>query len=84
MKAGSPLAGSWDRAGSEAEAHSDQRGGTTVHGKAYEIWSYDGAGQPVRRLARRMARSAAMRFVLVDEKGIGEYKIVYSTEKEEY
>jgi GWxTD domain-containing protein len=84
IKSGSSEAGSWDQSGSEMEALSDQRGGTTVHGKAYEIWSYDGTGEPVRRLSDRVPRSANLRFVLVDEKGYGDYRLVYSTEKEEY
>lgn len=85
LKTGSPAAGSWDRAGSDADdVHSDQRGGSTVHGKAFEVWIYDGAGQPVRRLADRVPRSAKMRFILVDERGIGEYRLIYSTEKQEY
>jgi GWxTD domain-containing protein len=84
IKSGSSEAGSWDQSGSETEALADQRGGSTVHGKAYEVWSYDGIGEPVRRLSDRVPRSAKMRFVLVDEKGYGEYRLVYSTEKEEY
>jgi hypothetical protein len=66
------------------EAHADQRGGSTVHGKAYEIWAYDGPGVRLRELAGRVARSPGMRFVLVDEEGYGTYRIVYSSEKEEY
>jgi GWxTD domain-containing protein len=84
IKTGSSGDGSWDQAGSQTEALADQRGGTTVHGKAYEIWIYDGAGTPVRRLSDRVARSARMRFVFVDEKGYGDYRLVYSSEKEEY
>jgi GWxTD domain-containing protein len=84
IKSGSSDAGSWDQTGSQTEALADQRGGTTVHGKAYEIWSYDGTGEPVRRLSDRVPRSAKLRFVLVDEKGYGDYRLVYSTEKEEY
>jgi GWxTD domain-containing protein len=84
LKTGSFAPGSWDQAGSTAEAHADQRGGSTVHGKAYEIWIYDGPGEPVRRLSQRVARSAGMRFVLVDERGFGEYTLVYATEKEEH
>jgi GWxTD domain-containing protein len=84
IKSGSSDPGSWDQTGSETEALADQRGGSTVHGKAYEIWSYDGIGEPVRRLSDRVPRAAGMRFVLVDEKGYGDYRLVYSTEKEEY
>ncbi len=84
IKSGSSETGSWDQSGSKTEALSDQRGGSMVHGKAYEIWSYDGIGEPVRRLSDRVPRAAGMRFVLVDERGYGEYKLVYSTEKEEY
>jgi GWxTD domain-containing protein len=84
IKTGSSGADSWDQTGSETEALADQRGGSTVHGKAYEIWSYDGTGDPVRRLSDRVPRAAKMRFVLVDERGFGDYKLVYSTEKEEY
>jgi GWxTD domain-containing protein len=84
IKTGTSGEGSWDRTGSETEALADQRGGSTVHGKAYEIWSYDGSGDPVRRLSDRVPRAAGMRFVLVDEKGFGDYRLVYSSEKEEY
>jgi GWxTD domain-containing protein len=84
IKSGTSEAGRWDQTGSQTEALSDQRGGSTVHGKAYEIWSYDGAGVPVRRLSDRVPRSARLRFVLVDEKGYGDYRLVYSSEKEEY
>ena len=38
----------------------------------------------MRRLSDRVPRAAGMRFVLVDEKGFGDYRLVYSTEKEEY
>ncbi len=84
LKAGTGGSGSWDRSGSAAEAHSDQRGGSTVHGKGYEIWSYDGAGHPIRRLSKRTATSARMQFILVDERGFGDYRLIYSTEKHEY
>jgi GWxTD domain-containing protein len=84
IKTGSGEAGSWDQAGSDADEHADQIGGSTVHGKAYEIWTYDGAGLPVRRLSKRVPSSAKMRFIFVDERGYGEYEIVYSTEKQEY
>jgi GWxTD domain-containing protein len=84
LKIGSSGEGSWDQAVSNDDALSEQTGGSTVHGKAYEIWTYDGPGQPVRALPDRLARSANMRFVLVDERGFGEYRIVYSTEKHEY
>jgi len=83
LKTGSSDEGSWDQAVDD-DAFSEQTGGSTVHGKAYEIWSYDGPGAPVRELPDRLARSAKMRFVLVDERGFGEYRIVYSTEKHEY
>jgi GWxTD domain-containing protein len=84
IKAGSGEAGSWDQAGSDADQHAEQIGGSTVHGKAYEIWSYDGAGLPVRRLSKRVPSSAKVLFIFVDERGYGEYKLVYSTEKQEY
>ncbi|MFH1312047.1 MAG: GWxTD domain-containing protein [Candidatus Eisenbacteria bacterium] len=84
LKTGSGGSSSWDRAGSDAETHSDQRGGSMVHGKGYEIWSYDGAGNPVRRLSKRTATSARMQFILVDERGFGDYRLIYSTEKHEY
>jgi GWxTD domain-containing protein len=84
LKTGSSGVDSWDQTGSKTEALADQRGGSTVHGKAYEIWSYDGVGDPVRRLSDRVPRSARMRFVFVDEKGYGDYRLVYSSEKEEY
>jgi GWxTD domain-containing protein len=75
---------SGDAGGAQADAYADQRGGTTVHGKPYETWTYDGPGYPVRRLADRLASSAGMRFMFVDERGVGDYKMVYSTEKLEY
>jgi GWxTD domain-containing protein len=84
IKTGSAGAGSWDQAGSDADAHADQIGGSTVHGKGYEIWQYDGAGEPVRRLAKRVATTPAMQFIFVDERGFGDYRLVYSTEKHEY
>jgi GWxTD domain-containing protein len=84
LKTGSSDEGSWDQAVSNDDMLSEQTGGSMVHGKAYEIWTYDGPGQPVRQLPDRLARSAKMRFVLVDERGFGEYRIVYSTEKHEY
>jgi hypothetical protein len=84
LKTGSSGVDSWDQAGSQTEALADQRGGSLVHGKAYEVWLYDGPGDPVRRLSDRVPRGAKMRFVLVDEKGFGEYRLVYSSEKEEY
>jgi GWxTD domain-containing protein len=84
IKTGSAGAGSWDQAGSDADAHADQIGGSTVHGKGYEVWRYDGAGQPVRRLSKRVASTPVMQFIFVDERGFGEYSLVYSTEKHEY
>jgi GWxTD domain-containing protein len=84
LKTGSSEEGSWDQAVSNDDMLSEQTGGSMVHGKAYEIWTYDGPGHPVRQLPDRLARSAKMRFVLVDERGFGEYRIVYSTEKHEY
>ncbi len=74
----------WARTGSEKDAHLDQRGGRTVHGKAYEIWTYEGAGKPIRRLSKRVPTTPQMKFIFVDEKGIGEYRLIYSTEKHEY
>jgi GWxTD domain-containing protein len=76
--------GAWERTGSEADAHSEQTGGSMVHGKAYEVWNYEGNGDPVRRLSERLSRTPSMRFILVDEKGYGDYVLVYSTEKQEY
>jgi GWxTD domain-containing protein len=73
------------KAGGQAgDDAADQRGGTTVHGKPYETWTYDGPGNPVRRLSRRVASSAGMRFMFVDERGVGDYKLIYSSEKQEY
>jgi len=77
IKTGTDGSGGGDEAG-------DQRGGTTVHGKPYETWTYDGPGEPVRRLADRLASSAGMSFMFVDERGIGDFKMVYSSEKLEY
>jgi len=84
IKTGSGQPGDWQQTGSRADIHGDQIGGTTVHGKAYEIWRYDGDGKPVRRLSKRVPTSAVMQFILVDEQGIGDYKLVYSTERHEY
>ncbi len=84
IKAGSGEPGGWQQAGSSADVHGDQIGGMTVHGKAYEIWTYEGAGKPIRRLSKRIAKSPVMQFILVDEKGIGDYRLVYSTEQQEY
>lgn len=66
------------------EASSDQRGGSTVHGKPYETWTYDGPGNPVRRLSERVASSAGLHFMFADERGIGDYRLIYSSEKQEY
>lgn len=71
-------------AGGQSDALGEQRGGTTVHGKPYETWAYDGPGVPVRRLAERLASSAGMQFMFVDERGVGDFKLVYSTESAEY
>jgi GWxTD domain-containing protein len=70
--------------GGQSDAMADQRGGTTVHGKPYETWTYEGPGSPVRRLSDRVASSAAMRFMFVDDRGVGDYKLMYSSEKHEY
>jgi GWxTD domain-containing protein len=66
------------------EASSDQRGGSTVHGKPYETWAYDGPGNPVRRLSERVPTSAGLRFMFADDRGIGDYRLIYSSEKQEY
>jgi GWxTD domain-containing protein len=66
------------------ETSSDQRGGSTVHGKPYETWTYDGPGNPVRRLSERVASSAGLSFMFADERGIGDYRLIYSSEKQEY
>ncbi len=84
IKTGSGEPGGWQQGGSAADIHGDQIGGMTVHGKAYEVWKYDGGGKPVRRLSKRVPTSAVMQFILVDERGIGDYKLVYSTERHEY
>jgi GWxTD domain-containing protein len=42
-------------------------------------WDRAGSGEEAR-----VATSARMQFILVDEKGIGDYRLVYSTEKQEY
>lgn len=69
---------------SEIEALTGQTGGVSVHGKSYEIWRYDGEGKPLRRLHKRISAHPTMVFILVDERGIGDYRIVYSTERGEY
>jgi GWxTD domain-containing protein len=81
IKAGTDVAGGTNTGDDE---YADQRGGTTVHGKPYETWSYDGPGNPVRRLSNRIASSAGMRFMFVDERGIGDYRLIYSSESQEY
>jgi len=55
-----------------------------VHGKAYEIWTYEGPGNPVRRLAKRSSTQARVRFIFADETGNGNYRLIYSTEKHEH
>jgi GWxTD domain-containing protein len=82
IKTGTTTGG--DAGGSGVDEYSDQRGGTTIHGKPYETWSYDGPGEPVRRLSERISSSAAMSFMFVDERGIGDFKMIYSSEKQEY
>jgi GWxTD domain-containing protein len=82
IKTGTTTTG--DASGSGTDEYSDQRGGTTVHGKPYETWSYDGPGNPVRRLSERISSSAAMSFMFVDERGVGDFKMIYSSEKQEY
>jgi hypothetical protein len=84
MKTGEPGTQDYTRTSGEADEHLDQRGGETVHGKSYEIWSYEGPGNPVRRLARRSATQASVRFIFADETGNGDYRLIYSTEKHEH
>jgi GWxTD domain-containing protein len=84
LKVGTSQSGTWAGSSEEAEAYTDQRGGSTVHGKAYEVWTYDGTGNPLRDFGRRSPTAGGMRFIFVDERGIGEYQLVYSTEKQEY
>ena len=81
IKAGTDAAGG---TATEDDQLADQRGGTTVHGKPYETWSYDGPGNPVRRLSERVPSSAGMHFMFVDDRGIGDFKLIYSSEKQEY
>ena len=81
IKAGTDAAGGTSTGDDE---YADQRGGTTIHGKPYETWSYDGPGSPVRRLSERVPSSAGMRFMFVDERGVGDFKLIYSSEKQEY
>lgn len=84
MKTGEPGTQGYTRTSGEADEHLDQRGGETVHGKSYEIWSYEGPGNPVRRLARRATTQASVRFIFADETGNGDYRLIYSTEKHEH
>jgi GWxTD domain-containing protein len=84
MKSGTPGTEDYTRTAGEADEHLDQRGGETVHGKSYEIWSYEGPGNPVRRLAKRSSTQARVRFIFVDETGNGNYRLIYSTEKHEH
>lgn len=85
-RAGMKVAGSSQGASvsSETEALTGQTGGVSVHGKSYEIWRYEGEGKPLRKLYKRLASHPTMMFILVDERGIGDYKVVYSTERGEY
>ncbi len=85
-RAGMKTTGSGEGASitSETEALSGQTGGVSVHGKSYEVWRYEGEGKPLRKLHKRLASHPAMMFILVDERGIGDYRIVYSTERGEY
>jgi len=66
------------------ETSSDQRGGSSVHGKPYETWTYDGPGNPVRPLSARVPSSSRLQFMFADEKGVGDFRLIYSTEKQEY
>jgi GWxTD domain-containing protein len=84
LRAGQPGSEDYTRTSAEEDEHLDQRGGETVHGKSYEIWSYEGAGSPVRRLAKRSSSQAAVRFIFADETGYGSYRLIYSTEKHEH
>lgn len=84
MKAGEEGTEDYTRTASEADQHLDQRGGETVHGKSYEVWSYEGPGNPVRRLAKRSSSQASVRFIFADETGNGNYRLIYSTEKHEH
>jgi len=84
MKAGEPGTEDYTRTAGESDEHLDQRGGETVHGKAYEVWSYEGPGNPVRRLAKRSSSRASVRFIFADETGNGDYRLIYSTEKHEH
>jgi GWxTD domain-containing protein len=84
MRAGLPGSEDYTRTSEEADEHLDQRGGQTVHGKSYEIWTYEGPGNPVRRLSKRLATSASVRFIFADETGNGNYRLIYSTEKQEH
>ena len=84
MKAGTPGTEGYTRTSGEADEHLDQRGGETVHGKAYEVWTYEGPGDPVRRLAKRATTQASVRFIFADETGNGSYRLIYSTEKHEH
>jgi GWxTD domain-containing protein len=84
MKAGTPGTEDYTRTSSESDEHLDQRGGETVHGKAYEVWSYEGPGSPVRRLAKRSSTQSRVRFIFADETGNGNFRLIYSTEKHEH
>jgi GWxTD domain-containing protein len=84
MKAGEPGTQDYTRTAGETDELLDQRGGETVHGKSYEVWSYEGPGNPVRRLAKRAATQASVRFIFADETGNGDYRLIYSTEKHEH
>ncbi len=84
LKLGEPGSEGFTRTATEADEHIDQRGGETVHGKSYEVWTYEGPGDPVRRLAKRSSTQARVRFIFADETGNGNYRLIYSTEKHEH
>jgi|GEM_PF-795873 len=84
LESGGQGTGGYTRTTGETDEHLDQRGGETVHGKAYEIWTYEGPGNPVRRLAKRSSTQARVRFIFADETGNGNYRLIYSTEKHEH
>lgn len=84
LESGDEGTAGYTRTSGEADEHLDQRGGETVHGKAYEVWTYEGPGDPVRRLAKRSSTQPRVRFIFADETGNGNYRLIYSTEKHEH
>ncbi len=51
---------------------------------AYELWIYTGNGDPLFRRDDYMTLKSGLRFLFVDKRGTGEYRLVGSSEDAEY